>query len=98
MTKKEVTKLYQDWRAANRQQKPNRVIVRMSWEDGDNSESGSQVDTIGIILNRNIGNNPPKDDAMILYYVSSLPELLNLMKPNNGSDFVVQEVLEFYRV
>lgn len=42
-------------------------------------------------------SNPPKDDAVILFYVSGLKGLLDLMKPNNGSDFIVDEVLEFYK-
>jgi hypothetical protein len=89
---------YRDWRKDNNNRKPNRVIVKMRWEDGDNTEKGYQIDTIGIIPQSKIGNteNIP-GDALILYYVSSLEELIGLMKPGNGSDFIVDEVLEFYK-
>ena len=90
---------YKDWRKENDNHKPNRVIVKMHWEDGDNTEKGYQIDTIGIVPISKIGDteNVP-GDAMILYYVSSIKCLLELMKPNNGSDFVVDEVLEFYKM
>ena len=86
---------YRDWRNENRNRKPNRVIVKMRWEDEPEKQL---VDTIGIIPQSKIGNteNIP-GDAIILYYVSGLKGLLELMKPNNGSDFVVDEVLEFYK-
>ena len=90
---------YKGWRKENGNHKPNRVIVKMHWEDGDNTEKGYQIDTIGIVPLHQIGNteNVP-GDAMILYYVSSVKELLGLMKPGNGSDFIVDEVLEFYKM
>lgn len=86
---------YRDWRNENRNRKPNRVIVKMHWEDEPEKQL---VDTIGIIPQSKIGNteNIP-GDAIILYYVSGMEGLLELMKPNNGSDFVVDEVLEFYK-
>ena len=89
---------YQEWRKDNNNRKPNRVIVKMHWEDDDNTEKGYQVDTIGIVPQRKLGEwLEPADDFCILYYVSSLKGLLELMKPNNGSDFIVDEVLEFYK-
>ena len=90
---------YKDWRKENDNRKPNRVIVKMHWEDGDNTEKGYQIDTIGIVPLRKIGDteNVP-GDSMILFYVSSIQGLLDLMQPDNGSDFVVDEVLEFYKM
>ena len=90
---------YREWRKENGNRKPNRVIVKMRWEDGDNTEKGYQVDTIGIVPLRKIGwTESEPGDALILYYVSSLEELIGLMEPDNGSDFVVDEVLEFYKM
>lgn len=86
---------YREWRKENRNQKPNRAIVKMHWEDGDNTEKGYQIDTI--CLKEYKGDTYPSDDCWLLYYVSGLKGLLELMKPNNGSDFVVDEVLEFYK-
>ena len=90
---------YREWRKENGNKKPNRVVVKMHWEAGGNTEKGYQVDTIGIIPQNKIGNteNIP-GDAIILYYVSSFRGLLDLMKPNNGSDFIVDEVLAFYKI
>ena len=86
---------YREWRKENGNQKPNHVIVRMHWED---EPDRSLIDTIAIVPNRLIGftENYP-GDAIILYYVSSLKGLLELMKPNNGSDFILEEVLAFYK-
>lgn len=67
-------------------------------EDGDSTEKGYQVDTIAIVPKSRLTEceeNP--DDIAILYYVSSIQDLLDLMKPGNGSDFIVDEVLEFYK-
>lgn len=87
---------YRDWRKENGNKKPNRVIVKMHWEDEPEKQL---VDTIGVVPARKIGEteNEP-GDAMILYYVSSFQGLLDLMKPANGSDFIVDEVLEFYKI
>ena len=91
-----IVEMYRDWRKENGNKKPNRAIVKMHWEDGDNTEKGYQVDTISLNGFVNI-SNPPKDDAVILFYASGLKGLLELMKPGNGSDFIVDEVLEFYK-
>ena len=89
---------YKDWRKENGNRKPNRVIVKMHWEDGDNTEKGYQIDTVGIVPIRKIGDTSTvPGDAVILYYVSSLDGLIGLMKPDNGSDFIVDEILEFYK-
>lgn len=97
-TPEDVRADYKDWRKENGNRKPNRVIVKMRWEDGDNTDKGYQVDTIAIVPKSRLSEceeNP--DDIAILYYVSSLEGLLSLMKPDNGSDFIVDEVLEFYK-
>ena len=86
---------YKDWRKENGNQKPNRVIVKMHWEDEPENQ---QVDTIAIVPARLIGwYEDFADDWRILFYASSFKGLLELMKPNNGNDFVVDEVLEFYK-
>jgi len=94
-TEDNIREMYREWRKENGNKKPNRVIVRMHWEDGDNTDKGYQIDTIGI--QKYDFMNCPKDDCWLLYYVSSLKGLLSLMKEDNGSDFVLDEVLEFYK-
>ncbi len=95
MNKKDTIRMYREWRKANGNQKPNRVIVKMYWEDDDNTDKGYQIDTIGL---ENMDSPWFKDDACILWYSSSLAGLFDLMTPDNGSDFIVTEVLEFYKV
>lgn len=87
---------YREWRKENGNKKPNRAIVKMHWEDEPERQ---MVDTIGIVPARKIGftENEP-GDALILYYVSSLKGLLDLMQTGNGSDFIVDEVLAFYDI
>ena len=95
MSKQEIVKLYREWRKENGNKKPNRVIVKMHWEDEPEKQL---VSTIAIIPAQFIGwNDGFPDDCYIIYYVSSLNGLLSLTEPNNGSDFVVDEVLEFYK-
>lgn len=97
MKKKDVIALYREWRKENGNQKPNRVIVKMHWEDEE--PGNTLVDTIAITPFSQIACTEDSPvDALILYYVSTLDELFALMKPNNGSDFVVDEVLEFYKM
>lgn len=91
-TEKYIRKMYQDWRRENNNQKPNRAIIKMYWEDGDNTEKGYQVDTVAIQRCPEDGDSP-----MILWYAGNLKGLLELLKPDNGSDFVMTEVLEFYK-
>lgn len=95
MTHKEIRDLYRQFRQENGNKKPNRCIVKMHWEDGDNTDKGYQVDTIAIQKYQD--EDYPGDDCWLLYYVSSLRSLLELTKPDNGSDFIVDEVLEFYK-
>ncbi len=97
-TPEDVRADYKDWRKENGNRKPNRAIVKMRWEDGDNTDKGYQVDTIAFVPKSRLSEceeNP--DDIAILFYVSSLEGLLSLMEPDNGSDFIVDEVLEFYK-
>ena len=95
MKKRDLIRMYREWRKANGNKKPNRVIVRMHWED---VPGNSLVDTIGIVPLDKIGDTSEiPGDWFILFYVSSLKGLWELTKPNNGSDFVVEKVLEFYR-
>ena len=96
MTQTAIKTLYREYRKENNNHKPNRVIVRMHWEDEPENEL---VDTIAIVPSRMLGwtENIP-GDALILYYVSSVRELLKLTRPGNGSDFIVDEVCEFYRM
>lgn len=94
MKKKDIIQMYRNWRKENGNKKPNRVIVKMFWEDGDNTEKGYQIDTIGIAPEYWWIDH---DNGMILFWVSTLDGLWELTKPDNGSDFVVQEILEFYR-
>ena len=86
---------YRDWRKENNNRKPNRVIVKMHWEDGDNTEKGYQIDTIGIAPENYWIDH---DNGMILFWVSTIQGLIDLMKPGNGWDFIVDEVLEFYKI
>ena len=95
MKQKDIIQMYRQFRKEHNNQKPNRVIVRMHWEDEPERDL---VDTIAIVPNRIIGNteNYP-GDAMILFYISSIDSLWELTKSDNGSDFIVDEVLEFYK-
>lgn len=94
MKKKDIIGMYRDWRKANGNKKPNRVVVKMAWDDGDNTDKGYQVDTIGIEPD---GYWIDHDSPSVLFYVSTLDGLYDLTKPGNGSDFTVLEVLEFYK-
>lgn len=87
-----VVEMYRNWRKENNNRKPNRVIVKMHWEDEPERQL---VDTIGIALENYWIDH---DNAAILFWISTIPGLIDLMQPGNGSDFVVDEVLEFYKV
>lgn len=96
MKQKDIIQMYRQFRKEHQNRKPNRVIVRVHWEDEPERDL---VDTIAIVPNRIIGmgtENYP-GDAMILFYISSIDGLWELTKPDNGSDFIVDEVLEFYK-
>ena len=84
--------MYREWRNANNNQKPDRAIVKMYWED--ESQDNTLVDTIAL---RPYNEMTTNDDAYILWYASGLRGLLELLKPGNGSDFIVTEILEFYK-
>ena len=95
-TEDNIREMYREWRKENGNKKPNRVIVKMRWEDDDNTDKGYQVDVVAI--QKYNDDKFPGDDCFVLYYVSSLKGLIALTEPNNGSDFIVNEVLEFYKV
>jgi hypothetical protein len=95
MTKKQITELYRSWRKQYKNHRPDRAVVRMYWEDGDNTEKGYQEDIVAL-KHSDIINLPP-DDNEILFYAGNLKGLLQLTEPNNGSDFVITDVIQFYR-
>lgn len=90
-----IVRQYQSWRKDNGGGEPNRVAVRMHWED---DRWKSLEDTIAFVPQEEIGfTEETADDEHILFYVSSLNGLLELTRPNNGSDFVVEKAVTFYR-
>lgn len=92
MAKKDIVEIYRQWRKENGNKMPNRAIVKIAWEDGD---KGCQVDTIALESDE---EPYPQDDAFILFYAGrGVSGLLDLVRPNNGSGFIVLEVLEFYK-
>lgn len=93
MNKKEITRMYREWRKANGNRKPNRVIVRKY--DDDETPEDARVCTIGIQSHDSWFWN---DNPFIYYYASSLNSLYQLTIPGNGSDFTVIDILEFYKV
>lgn len=86
-----IVEMYRSWRKENNNRKPNRVIVKMHWEDEPEKQL---VDTIGIAPENYWIDH---DNGAILFWISTIPGLIDLMQPGNGSDFVVDEVLEFYK-
>ena len=88
---------YRLWRKDNGNQVPNRVTVKMHWNDESAEES--MTATIAILSKEEHDCDTEKipDDSHILYYVRSINELVSLVKPKNVSDFVVDEVDGFYR-
>jgi hypothetical protein len=91
MSRKEITELYRRWRELHGNEKPDRVVVKMYWEDEGKDEK--RTDTIAL----KTYDVDVKDDGDILFYAGGLKGLLELTKPNNGSDFVVTDVLSFYK-
>lgn len=83
--------MYRAWRQEHGNRKPNRVTVRMHWED---DPEVSLVDTVAIEPQDSWIDH---DDELILWYSSSVDGIYELTRPGNGSDFVVDEVLGFYR-
>ena len=96
MTKRQIRAEYRRWRRANGNAKPNRALIRMKWEDGDNTDKGWQEDTVAID-GRAYDSVLPSDDTDILWYCLSLEGLCDLVQPHNGSDFVLLEVVGFYK-
>lgn len=89
MTKKQIRQKYRDWRSCRWNIKPDRARVRIRWDD----ETEERVDTIAL-RTYDVG---VEDDDQILFYAGGLKGLLDLTDPGNGSDFVVTEVLDFYK-
>ena len=92
MLKREITELYRSWRKQNKNHRPDRAIVSMYWDDEWESEQRTDI-----VALKTFDINTPPDDNEIFYYASGLKGLLELTEPNNGSGFVVTEVLHFYR-
>ena len=92
-TATDIRKMYKEFRKENSNKKPNRAVVKMHWEDEDNTEKGYQIDTVAITSSDKIQS----DDMVLLFTVQSLKGLIELTEHNNGSDFIVDEVIEFYK-
>lgn len=90
MTEKEVIDLYVKGQIANNMQPPKYAEVKMYWEDDGPDEIQSDV----IALHKY--DIDTDDDDAILFYANSVEGLLELMKKDNGSDFVVTDVIGFY--
>lgn len=95
MKKKKILNIYLTWRKKNLNRKPDRVTVKIHWEDDPDTRL---TDTIAFVPFNKIGfNENPKDGELILYYISSVNSLYDLSKPGNGSGFVIDEIVEFYK-
>ena len=92
MSKKEITELYRSWRKQHENHRPDRAVVSMYWEDEGESEQRTDI-----VALKTFDIDTPPDENEVLFYASGLKGLLELTKPDNGSDFVVTEVLQFYR-
>ena len=90
MTQKEITNLYRQWRKENGNEKPNRVDALIQWEDDDTT----CLATIGL----DYANCATEKDSDAVAYYSRLGDLCYLCQPDNGSDFVLKEIVEFYKV
>ena len=89
MTREKVTELYRNWRKSHGNKRPRFAIVRMYWED--EGVAFKRTDTISL----KFYECGEELDEYVLWYSGGLKGLLQLLKPNNGSDFVVDEVLDF---
>ena len=49
---KKIVEMYRNWRKDNNNRKPNRVIVKMHWEDEE--PGNTHVDTIAIVPKRKL--------------------------------------------
>lgn len=96
-TRKQINQMYRDWRKANGNKKPNRVIVRIIWQDDyDDGDDTTTVATLGLKPDPFWGKDQI-DDPMVQWYAGNLDELWEMRKTDNGSDFIVVEVLEFWK-
>ena len=94
-TKAQIQKMYRDWRKANGNKKPNRVVVRVIWQDDyDKGDETTHVGTLGI---EDMNALKFVDNPAILWYIRTLESLWKLRNTDNGSDFIVVDVLEFYK-
>lgn len=91
MSRREITELYRSWRKRYKNHRPDRAVVRMYWEDENPNDTHRDIIALKPF---DTGTN---DDDGILFHANGLKGLLELTKPDNGSDFVVTEVLGFYR-
>ena len=89
LTQKEITNLYRQWRKENGNKRPNRVDVLIQWDDDD----VTCLATIGLDL---VNCATDKDDLELVWYTRAR-WLHQLRQPDNGSDFVLKEILEFYK-
>ena len=87
---KEVIDLYTKCQVANNMQPPRYAEVKMYWENEGASNTHSRVIALSS-YDPNIDN-----DEEILFYANGIEELIELMEEDNGSDFVVTEVVDFY--
>ena len=96
-TRKQINQMYRDWRRANGNKKPNRVIVKIIWQDDyDNGDDTPTIGTIGLKPDAFWGKSQ-FDNPAILWYAGTLDSLWELRKLDNGSDFIVVDVVEFYK-
>ena len=93
MDMSKIVEMYRKWRKENNNRKPNRVIVKVHWEDDPEKEQSYEV--IGIAPDYYWLDH---DDDRVLYWVSTIPGLTDLTQPGNGSDFIVDEVLKFCKL
>lgn len=90
MKKKDIILKYRAWRKEHNNQKPNRAYVKMYWED--EGIENWHYDTLGI---EDMDKLSFKDDDRVLYYGKNLEHIWQLTQKDNGSDFVVIDVIGF---
>lgn len=93
MSKREIYRKYRAWRKEHNNQKPNRVYVKMYWE-GDEIENW-HYDTLGI---ENMYKLNFEDDERVLYYSKTLKHIWELTQKDNGSDFIILDIVSFDKV
>ena len=90
MTAKEVINLYVKCQSKNQMQPLHTADVDMYWED--EGPKNIHTETISLVPY----GICTIDDDKILFYADGVEGLIGLMEKDNGSDFVVTEVLDFY--